>query len=250
MRTLYQFPFSHYCEKARWALDYKGLAYECRNVLPGPHLKVTGRLAPKTCVPILIDQGAVLQDSTSIITYLDGMYPERPLTPNGPPEARSALEWEEFLDQEIGVPLRLWFYFHTLRDRRRALNFLLDGGPWYGRPLFAFIFPRVRTAMLEMMNINPASAKQAEHKFQAALDRLDMALQERPFLAGDRFSRADLTACALLSPYYAPGESDSAFAAAHPAPVCALRAADKRRRSFGWALDVYRAYRQPLARGA
>jgi glutathione S-transferase len=38
MITLYQFQFSHYCEKARWALDYKGLAYAPKNLLPGPGL--------------------------------------------------------------------------------------------------------------------------------------------------------------------------------------------------------------------
>jgi Glutathione S-transferase, N-terminal domain len=27
MIQLYQFPFSHFCEKARWALDYKSIAY-------------------------------------------------------------------------------------------------------------------------------------------------------------------------------------------------------------------------------
>ena len=27
MITLYQFQFSHFCEKARWALDYKGVPY-------------------------------------------------------------------------------------------------------------------------------------------------------------------------------------------------------------------------------
>ncbi len=31
---LYEFAISHYCEKVRWALDYKGVAYESRVLAP------------------------------------------------------------------------------------------------------------------------------------------------------------------------------------------------------------------------
>ena len=35
--VLVTIPFSHYCEKARWALDRAGLAYEERAHLPLAH---------------------------------------------------------------------------------------------------------------------------------------------------------------------------------------------------------------------
>ncbi len=35
--TLYEFSLSHYNEKARWALDYKGIPYHSEPVLPGLH---------------------------------------------------------------------------------------------------------------------------------------------------------------------------------------------------------------------
>ena len=37
MRILYQFPLSHFCEKARWMLDYKELEYVAQNLMPGAH---------------------------------------------------------------------------------------------------------------------------------------------------------------------------------------------------------------------
>lgn len=40
-RTLYQFPQSHFAEKGRWLLDYKGLDYQARNLYP-----VLNRLFP------------------------------------------------------------------------------------------------------------------------------------------------------------------------------------------------------------
>ena len=64
MMTLYQFQFSHFCEKARWALDFKGLPYACKNLITGPHRKVASNLAPRSCLPILVDGGVVVYDST------------------------------------------------------------------------------------------------------------------------------------------------------------------------------------------
>jgi len=244
MITLYQFQFSHFCEKARWALDYKGLPYICKNLLPGPHLIATRKVAPTSGLPILVDNGTVVQDSTSIINFLDEKYPDRPLTPRNSQQAKEALEWEEYLDDEIGVPLRLWFYYHALPDRKRALNFLLDGAPWYGHPLFALIYPTVRAAMTSQMNIHAESARQSEDRLVAALDKLDGAVKERRFLVGDRFSRADLTACALLRPYCAPGKSSAEIAAAVPAPVYALRESHNARPFVRWVRETYGSFRQ------
>jgi glutathione S-transferase len=61
-RVLYQFPISHYCEKIRWAMDYKGLDYTLKNLVPGLHLRTTKKIAPKTYLPILMDQGEQVQN--------------------------------------------------------------------------------------------------------------------------------------------------------------------------------------------
>lgn len=245
MINLYQFQFSHFCEKVRWALDYKGIPYTRTNLLPGLHIKVAKKLAAKSCLPIIVDDGKVVQDSSAILTFLDQKFPDLPLTPGDSSQAKEALKWEEYFDEEIGVTLRLWFYYHALPDRDCALRFILDEAPWYGRPLCAFIFPKVRSAMMEAMNIHAESAKQSEERFLSAFDRLDNALKERRFLIGDRFSRADLTACALLSPFCSPGKSDAVVSALFPEPVRALRDKHKTRRLFGWVRDMYRDYRQP-----
>jgi glutathione S-transferase len=242
MIQLYQFYFSHYCEKARWALDYKGIPYRPRNLLPGLHVKPALKLAPKTCLPIIKDGDNAVQDSTTIIDFLDRKYPQHPLTPSDPVQAEEALAWEEYCDEEIGVTLRLWFYYHALPDRKRAVRFMLDGAPWYGRPVLAVLFPKVRSVMIEAMNINAEAAKQSETRLLAALDRLDNALQNRRFLVGDAFSRADLTACALLSPWVLPGDVEAARN--FPEPVYALRDQQKTRPLFAWVRDLYKNYRR------
>lgn len=69
--TLYQFPISHFCEKARWVLDYKGLAYQSKNLLPGFHIKSVKKVAAKSSVPILLIDGEAIQGSPEIIDYPD-----------------------------------------------------------------------------------------------------------------------------------------------------------------------------------
>src|SRR5688572_9088132 len=204
MFELYDFRFSHYSEKARWALDFKGVPYTPRHLLPGFHLRTTRKLAPRSSVPILKADDAVIQGSTQIIDYLEQTFPDRSLTPPDPQDANSALQWEAYLDEEIGVTLRLWFYQHALPDRERALRFLCADAPWLQRSLFALSFAAIRPKMTALMNISAENASEAERRFMLAFERLDEALERGPFLVGNRFSRADLSACALLWPLCRP----------------------------------------------
>ena len=84
---------------------------------------------------------------------IDGS-PERRLTPLDTLSASLAAEWERYLDAEIGVSIRCWFYYYVLPERTLATRFLLQGAPWYGRPLYALMFPAVRHAMRQMMHID------------------------------------------------------------------------------------------------
>ena len=75
MLRLYTFQISHFAEKARWALDWKGVKYQERRLLPGPHLAVTRRLGTVTSVPILVCDGQVVQGSSAIIDFADERWP-------------------------------------------------------------------------------------------------------------------------------------------------------------------------------
>jgi len=242
MIELYQFPFSHYCEKVRWALDYKGITYRTVDLLPGFHFRHLAKLSPKTCVPVLRDGATVVQDSSAIISYLDQRHENPGLTPSDSDAAREALEWEEYLDEQIGVNIRLWFYHHILPVPSLAVSFLLQGAGWHKKPLFVLAYPKVRRAMIQSMNINSDTARQAEERLRAALEKLDEALVGRRFLVDDRFSRADLTACALLRRSCMPDETSKEI----PPAVRKLRDELKNRRLSQWVRSVYACHRQPL----
>ncbi len=237
MLTLYQFTGSHYCEKAQWALDWKGVPYKTDNLVVGLHAKKVRKLAPNSSVPVLVDGGQAVQGSGAIISHLDDRYPEDPLTPAEPDLRRKTMEWESFLDDRLGVPIRLYLYHHILPDREAATRYLLTGTPWWARPIYRIIFPGIREAMIRMMKITPASAERAKRTLDQTLQNLNQALDDRDFLVGDRFSRADLTASALLSGVL--------LSSRRLPPVldwfyCEI----EDQRCFQWTVDMYRRYRR------
>ena len=79
MRTLYQFPLSHFCEKARWLLDHKELDFIAQNMMPGVHRAFTQLKTGQNNLPILKDGERWIANSTQIALYLDENYPEHRL---------------------------------------------------------------------------------------------------------------------------------------------------------------------------
>ena len=79
-------PFSHYCEKARWALDHFGVDYEQVSYLPMLHIpgvmwQTRLRLgqSEKTSTPmstpiVVTDEGEVIHDSAKIVRWLCAKY--------------------------------------------------------------------------------------------------------------------------------------------------------------------------------
>ena len=103
---LYQFPISHYCEKARWALEHRNIDYEIKNLIPGPHITTLKKIAPQSHTPVLQCEGNTIQGSEKIIDYLEARHKHPPLTPTNAEAASMAHEWSRFADRNIGVPQR------------------------------------------------------------------------------------------------------------------------------------------------
>ena len=240
--TLYQFPISHYCEKVRWALDYKGVRYRIKNLLPGQHIGFVKSVAPKTHVPVIEKDGEFIQGSAAIITWLDEQYPDKPLTPSDPAAREEALEWERFADEGMGDDVRRWCYFTLLEHPRAVLPLLTTGVPLPLRIVFRLMFPKVREVMQRAMKIYPETSQKSAAALDAALQKLLKATDERKFLAGDQFSRADLAVAALLSPFFMPPEYGVKWPRQAPQPLQGW--VDARAGKLAWAERIYREYRK------
>src|SRR5919106_689204 len=115
---LWHLKVSHYNEKARWALDYKGLPHVRRSVEAGRHQKVAKKLSGGTTLPVLQLDGKAIGDSTEIIAELERVRPQPALYPADPAERQRALELEDHFDEELGPYSRLLAVHHAFKDRR------------------------------------------------------------------------------------------------------------------------------------
>lgn len=238
---LYQFPISHFCEKVRWALDYKGIDYQVKNLLPGLHVRTTKTLGAKSSVPVIEHDGRSIQGSDAIITYLDEVFTDKKLTPGDVKQAQQALEWERYLDREIGVHVRRYCYHTLLEHPDIVIGFFAQGGPFWGKPFLKLSFPKMRSVMRKLMDINKVTAAQSRQTIVVALERLNDAVADQPFLVGDRFSRADLTAAALLAPLFMPEQYGLTWPAALPEPL--KTEVEAMLPQLEWAQGLYQQYR-------
>ena len=115
--TLWQIPVSHFSEKARWALERKGIEHERRSPPPPSHIPIALWLTRGGChtFPVLVLDGRAIGDSAAIIAALEEYRPDPPLYPDDPADRRRALEIEAFFDAELG-PYARALIFHDLRD--------------------------------------------------------------------------------------------------------------------------------------
>jgi|SRR5690554_5445131 len=203
---LYQFAISHYCEKVRWALDYKNLNYETTNLLPGQHIKTMQKLTKGAgaSVPVLVHDGEVIQGSSNILDYLERTFPDNPITPVDEPAKAQALAWEKRLDDLAGPAVRCYSYHHFLQRPKIVVPLLAAGTPFYNRILLSLAFSRVNEVMRKWMKINEKTAEQSRKVLEELLAELAEIYSQQPFLAGDAFSRADLTAASLFAPLFQP----------------------------------------------
>ncbi|MBK1873119.1 glutathione S-transferase [Marinobacter sp. 1-3A] len=203
---LYQFAISHYCEKVRWALDYKNLNYETTNLLPGQHIKTMQKLTKGAgaSVPVLVHEGEVIQGSSNILDYLERTFPDNPITPVDEPAKAQALAWEKRLDDLAGPAVRCYSYHHFLQRPKIVVPLLAAGTPFYNRILLSLAFSRVNEVMRKWMKINEKTAEQSRKVLEELLTELAEIYSQQPFLAGDAFSRADLTAASLFAPLFQP----------------------------------------------
>jgi len=247
MLELYQFAISHFCGKARWALDYKHIDYRVKNLMPGSHALKVKRIAPASSVPVLKhavskSQVSVIQGSGEIISYLDKNFNEFSLTPENPEDRLAALQWENYLDREIGVHVRLVCYHYYLQHKQLIVPLLTYGTPWYNRYLLDIGFGRLEKIMRKYMNINAVTANKSKARITRAVDRVDKELATRKFLVGSQFSRADLTAAALLAPLLQPADyGDVPEPAWVPDELTAFT--KNLEAKLGWANDFFHDYR-------
>ena len=203
---LLEFPHSHYCEKARWALDYKGIPFQAVAVMPGLHMITVRRVAPGTSVPVLLNDNDVVQGSSEIIHYLEQKYPSHSLTPTDAHERQACLYIEHTMDKRLGKNIRRILYHKLLAYPDFIRYCFTHPMPRVKQLFFSLFYPVLRYRIYQTYVISAAKVEQAKRDFDIAMSEIENIIKRRPYLVGETFTRADLSVASMLSLLVMPPE--------------------------------------------
>ena len=240
---LWHIPLSHFSEKVRWALDYKGIAHR-RGVLGPNYLVRVWRATGQGKLPVLWLDGRAIADSTRIIAALEAHYPEPPLYPCDTATRQRALALEDDLDETLGPALRAAIVTPLFRnDPDIALRVLTTG---MGDQAYRTLRPllRIFPSLYRFRHrISESNLERDRSTVAAALDRIEHERQGRAYLVGEAFTVADLTAAALLGALLQPHEIQYPLQVELPLYLKDYRATLFRHPAAQWAAGIYRLHR-------
>ncbi len=194
MLTLYHYDRSTAAQRVRLLLEEKQLPWESVIVdtargdveeLPEDY----HRLNPKGLVPVIVNEGAGIAESLVILEYLEDAFPEPSFRPQSPEDRAGMRLWMRRIDDGVHVASRtigvcivnrhiyqakssekIDRYYAEMRDEVRRTNDQINIAGGLDSPLLP----------------------DALATFRALFEDIDAALGERPWLAGESYSLADI----------------------------------------------------------
>ncbi|MGG6294439.1 glutathione S-transferase family protein [Leptolyngbya sp. AN02str] len=197
MLELYQFELSHFCEKIRLILDYKGLPYRKIEVTPGLGQLDVYRLSGQRQVPILKDGNEVIADSTAIADYLEKKYPERPIIPESPKLRGLTLLIEQWADESLAINGRKCMVDGLGKDPAFRRAFLPSTTPDFLKDLLGSVPSELFGALELGVGLTPDAVKTATDAAKRDLTSLCFMLMEQPYLVTDTPTLADFAVAGL-----------------------------------------------------
>lgn len=195
--TLLSLHYSPWSERARWALDHHGLAYQL--VQHAPFLgerrlrRVVGRHVERATVPVLVAEGEVLRDSWDIALYADARGAAEKLFPRGLEDAIRVL---------ADVAERTMFETRGLVTAALLSDAALDEAQPRAipKPLRPLLRPVARYGTLWFARKYALDLTELEAQRQTLARGLTTFRERygaRPYLF-ERFTYADIVFCSLL----------------------------------------------------
>ena len=197
--TFITIPLSHYCEKARWALDRAALPYK-----EEPHAPLFSRIARGT-VPVLVHGNDRFTDSTEILVHADEFRGGDFLYPRDAALRREVDALEERFDKELGPHTRRWAYAQILPHTNQLRSLWSRDVPRLEGLAIKLVAPLVRPLVRKAYKVTAEGAQRSLERVRSLFaDVRERLTDGRRFLTGDRFTAADLTFAALAAPMLLP----------------------------------------------
>jgi glutathione S-transferase len=240
---LYIFAISHFCEKARWALDYLQIEHDVVHLAPALHSKLAKKLGLKSSsLPILKLGEEVIQGSEKVIDWAEEQS-DNSLKAVG--DNRRAQEIEDRLGDGIGVHTRRMFYSEALIEHSATVRpIFMKDLPVIPKAFTWLMWPVIRRKMISRMDLGKEQGEQSVKIIDQELTWLESMLFESDgYLLGNTFSRVDLSAAALLARLASPPDHPSFKFMVRPPRVQKLTEDWYDRPALTWVRAVYSQHR-------
>ncbi|MBM4358962.1 MAG: glutathione S-transferase [Deltaproteobacteria bacterium] len=234
---------SHYCEKARWALDRAGMRYVEEGHAPLFHRPFTMARGGSS-TPLLATPHGALTDSTDILRFADrGVEEARRLYPEGA-LGDEAASLEELYDTKLGPATRALAYAILMPEKEAFLQAVTMDVPRVEALGLRALRRPVVALMRKGLRLDERSHAWAEERARALFAEVDARLADgRSFLCGERFTAADLTFASLADPVVCRDDDPRARHRTSDAPAALASIRRELRKSPAGEL-VARLYRE------
>jgi len=241
--VLYVFAISHFCEKARWALDILGVDYELRYVAPGEHIEIAKKLgAPRSSLPYLSLDGRVIQGSADIISWAESVSTsDISLTS----DAEACEQIEKRIDDIAGVHVRRFYYSEALVEHPSMIRPIFTRDlPLTKKLMISLAWEKICKIMITRMDLGLQQGEESKNIVNDELNWIDELLADgRNYLVGDSFSRADIAVASILAPLASPSSHPVYCRLEHPPRMAQELSNWENRPSLKWVHDVYANHR-------
>lgn len=207
MLKLYHAHHSTCSQKVRIALAEKGLEFESclvdlanKGHLDPEYLK----LNPNGVVPTLVHDDQPITDSSVIVEYIDEVFAGPSLSAEDPVKRAKVRAWMRFLEEVPTYAVRVPSFNRAFLSRFDGLTheeFVeTQAGP---RPLRKHFYLKMSES-----GFGSDAVQESIDQLRLTCERMQKALQNGPWLAGDTFSLADVVAAPLIDRVNDLGMSD------------------------------------------
>jgi glutathione S-transferase/GST-like protein len=174
------------------ALKEKGVAFESHylDLLSfDQHKPDYLKINPNGTIPALVHDKLMLTESTAIMEYADEAFPGPKLMPDNPVERWRARWWMRFFDQYFGPSLSMigWSVFVGPSVRQKdpdELKAAIERIPLKER--------RVAWSKAIYNTFSAEELEESRRRVGVGIASLEKALSERPWIAGETYSLADI----------------------------------------------------------
>jgi glutathione S-transferase len=208
MHRLITIPFSHYNEKARWALTRFGVPYRESAYLPLFHMAPVAlatwknpaaradKVSTRFSTPVLVKpNGETVCDSCDIVEYVDREFGGGTLYPSAEVHA---LE-DEFHDH-LGPHTRRVAYHYSLKDPALIRETARKNVGATQSMLFSLAMPAAARILRKGLSITDERSARSREKILEQVESVSQRLTGRRYLIGDTFTAADLAFACMLAP--------------------------------------------------